>query len=146
MKKLQWWFRIVGVFYLVLTLMNIYALFLGGDQLFADTLPAPMNTDPLAIRAFMDAWMVFVFELGVLGAVALVASQAPLKNHIMVWVIVGAEIFRGVVADAIWIAQGYAASSYIGFIVIHLVIIASGVIFLRQAQTGSESAQLGMAD
>lgn len=146
MKKLQWWFRIVGVFYLLLTLMNIYGLFLGGDQLFADTLRAPMNTDPLAIRAFMDAWMVFIFELGVLGAVALVASQAPLKNRIMVWVIVGAEIFRGVLADAIWIAQGYAASSYIGFIVIHLLIIATGVLFLRQAQASTAPAQLGMAD
>jgi hypothetical protein len=146
MKKLQWWFRIVGGFYLLLTLMNIYALFLGNNQMFADTLPAPMNADALAIRAFMDAWMVFIFELGVLGAVALVAAREPLKNRIMVWVIVGAEVFRGILADAIWIAQGYAASSYIGFIVIHLIIIATGVLFLRQAQTGTESARLGMAD
>lgn len=42
MKKLTWWFRIVGVFYLLLTLMNVYFLFFAdGSQLFADTLPAP---------------------------------------------------------------------------------------------------------
>ncbi len=86
MSKLKWWFRIVGVLYLLLTLMNVYFLFFGGDQMFADTLPAPMNADPLAVRAFMDAWLVFVLELGVLGAMALVASRAPLQNKIMAWV------------------------------------------------------------
>lgn len=95
MKKLQWWFRIVGVFYLLLTLMNVYFLFIGGgSQMFADTLPAPTNTEPLAVRAFMDAWLVFVLEFGVLGAMALVASRAPLQNEIMVWVIIWAELFR----------------------------------------------------
>lgn len=134
MKKLTWWFRIVGIFYLLLTLMNIYALFLGGIQLLSDTLPAPMNTEPLAVRAFSDAWLVFVFELGVLGAMALAASRAPLQNRIMAWVIIWAEAFRGIVADAIWIGRGYSAVSYTVFIVIHLIIIVTGVMFVRQAQ------------
>lgn len=134
MKKLTWWFRLVGIFYLLLTLMNFYGLFLGGDQLYTDVVPAPMNTNALAVRAFMDAWLVFVFELGVLGAIALVASRAPLQNRIMAWVIIWAELFRGVVADAIWIGRGYDAVSYGVFIVIHLIIIITGVMFVRQAQ------------
>ena len=135
MKKLTWWFRIVGVFYLLLTLMNVYFLFFaGGSQMFADTLPAPMNTDPLAVRAFMDAWLVFVLEFGVLGVMALVASRAPLQNKIMAWVIIWAEVFRGILADGIWIIRGYDAGSYIVFIVIHLIIIATGVLFVRQAE------------
>lgn len=146
MEKLTWWFRIVGVFYLLLTLMNIYGLFLGGDQLFADTLPAPMNTDALAVRAFMDAWEVFVFEFGVLGVMALVASRAPLQNRIMAWVIIWAEVFRGIVADAIWIMRGYSASNYIIFIVIHLLIVATGVLFLRQADGQATTAQLAVGD
>lgn len=77
MNKLKWWFRTVGVFYLLLTLMNIYAIFLGSGRMFTNTLPAPMNTDSLAVRAFTDAWMVFAFELGVLGAMALFASRSP---------------------------------------------------------------------
>jgi hypothetical protein len=134
MNKLKWWFRIVGAFYLLLTLMNIWILFLGGSRMFADTLPAPMNTDALAAQAFGDAWMVFVFELGVLGVMALVAAREPTKNRIMAWVIIGAEAFRGVVADAIWITRGYDFISYAVFIVIHLIIIITGVIFVRQAQ------------
>lgn len=134
MNKLKWWFRVVGAFYLLLTAMNLWAIFLGGGQILADTLPAPMNTDALAVRAFIDAWMVFVFELGVLGAMTLVASREPAKNRIMAWTIVWAEVFRGIVADAIWIARGYSFSSYAIFIVIHLIIIATGVVFVRQAQ------------
>ena len=140
MNRLKWWFRIVGVFYLLLTLMNIYFLFFGGgSQMFTDTLPAPMNDEPLAVRAFMDAWLVFVFELGVLGAMALVASRAPLKNRIMAWVIIWAEVFRGIVADAIWIGRGYSATSYAVFIIIHLIIIITGVLFARQAKASGNS-------
>lgn len=135
MRKLMWWFRVVGVFYLFLTLMNVYVLFFSNGQMLADTLPAPMNAEPLAVRSFMDAWLVFILELGVLGAMALAASRAPLQNKIMAWVIILAEIFRGVVADVIWITRGYDVTSYAVFIVIHLGIIITGVLFIRQAQT-----------
>ena len=132
MNKLKWWFRVVGGFYLLLTAMNLYGLFLGGAQMYTDTLPAPMNSEPLAGQAFADAWLVFVFEMGVLGVMAFVASKAPIENRIMAWVIIWAEVFRGAIADAIWIARGYSASYYI-FIAIHLVIILTGIMFLRQA-------------
>ena len=135
MNKLKWWFRIVGVFYLLLTLMNTFFLFFSDGQMFADTLPAPLNAEPLAVRAFMDAWLVFILELGVLGVMALVASRNPIQNKIMAWVIIWAEVFRGVLGDVIWIVRGYSASSYIVFIVIHLVIIITGVLFLKSAQT-----------
>ena len=132
MNKTKWWLRIVGVFYLLLTAMNVWALFLGGIQLLADRLPAPMNTDSLAVRAFSDAWLVFVFELGVLWAMMLYASRDPAKSRVLVLAIIWAEAFRGIVADAVWIARGYEASGYIGFIVVHAVIIATGIWFLRQ--------------
>lgn len=135
MNKLIWWMRIVGGFYLLLTVMNIWALFLGGTQLLADTLPAPMNTEPLAVRAFTDAWLVFVFELGVLGVMLLYAARHPAQSRMLVLAVIGAEIFRGVVADIVWIMRGYSAASYIPFIIIHLVIILTGLVFLRQAAT-----------
>ncbi len=134
MNRLKWWFRVVGAFYLLLTAMNLYALFFTNGQMFADTLPAPLGADASAVRTFTDAWMVFVFELGVLGAMAWVASRDPVKNIIMAWVIIWAEVFRGIVADAIWITRGYAVSIYAIFIVIHIIIIATGVVFVRQTQ------------
>ena len=134
MNRLIWWMRIVGVFYLLLTAMNIWALFLGGMQLVADSLPAPMNTEPLAVRAFSDAWLVFVFEFGVLGAVLLYASRHPAESRMLVLAVIGAEIFRGVLADIVWITRGYDPAGYIAFIVIHLIIVLTGILFLRQAR------------
>lgn len=135
MNKLKWWFRIVGSFFLLLTLMNLYILF-GSLSLIADILPAPMKGNPLAAQAFADATLIFILELGVLGALALVASKAPIENRIMAWVIIGAELFRGVVGDVIWIGRGYSAATYIPFAVLHLTIALTGIMFLRQAKAG----------
>ncbi|MCB0651445.1 MAG: BphX family protein [Saprospiraceae bacterium] len=133
MKKLQWWMRIVGVFYLLLTVMNLYGLFINPDFV-RSGLPGTFNSDPLAVRSFMDAWMVFVFELGAIGAVLVYASKDPLANKSMVWLIILAELLRGVLCDAIWIKNGYDASGYIPFIIIHLIIIITGWIFLKNAE------------
>lgn len=133
MKKLQWWMRIVGVFYLLLTLMNLYGLFLN-PAFFQGNLPAPINTDELAVRSFTDAWMVFVFELGSIAVVLLWFSKNPLQNKGVIWLVILAEIFRGIVCDALWIGRGYDAGSYIPFIVIHAIIIVTGWRFLRGAE------------
>lgn len=130
MKRLQWWYRIVGAFYLLLTAMNIYGLFFN-DQLFRDTLPYP--AEDLVVKAFTDAWMVFIAELGVTGAMLLYASREAWQNRILVWVVVWFEVFRGVVCDAIWITRGYDAASYLVFIGIHLAIIVTGVWLVRAA-------------
>ena len=135
MTKTKWWLRVVGVFYLLLTLMNLYGLFIN-SQLYTEVLPVPLAADPLAVRAFSDAWLVFVFELGVLGAMMLYASRDPARGGVLVLTIIWAEVFRGIVADALWILRGYSAASYIPFIVLHGIIIATGIVFLRQ-----ESAQ-----
>ncbi|GAB4250668.1 MAG: hypothetical protein Kow0027_14200 [Saprospiraceae bacterium] len=86
------------------------------------------------MHSFTDAWMVFVFELGSIGAVLLWFSKNPLENKGVIWLVILAEIFRGVVCDAIWITRGYDAGSYVPFIVIHLLIITTGWWFLRQAE------------
>lgn len=132
MNKTKWWLRIVGTFYLLLTTMNIYALFLGGNAMISDGLPPPLNADPLAARAFEDAWLVFVFEFGVLGATAVYASRHPSHSRMLIIALIGAELFRGILADIIWIMRGYEASGYIGFIVVHAIIALTGVMVLKQ--------------
>lgn len=132
MKKLQWWMRVVGAFYLLLTLMNFYFLFVAPEQM-AKNLPEKYSGNALAADAFLDAWMVFIFEFGVLGAMLLVGARNPIGNKILIWTVIFAELTRGVLADAIWIARGYAASDYIGFIVVHLIIIVTGWLFLQRA-------------
>ena len=139
MNKVTWWLRIVGGFYILLTLMNFVFLFISPEA-FKDTLPAPLAGDPLAVRAFADAWLVFVFELGALGAAMLYASRKPAQSGSLIVAIILAEIFRGIVADGIWISRGYSAASYIPFIVIHTLIIITGIVFWKQAGRKSVAA------
>lgn len=136
MKKLTWWMRIVGSFYVLLTIMNFYGLFIN-TAFFTNNLPLKYQAIPLAVDSFINSWMVFVFELGVLGVCLLIASRQVHKAKWLILVVIWAEIFRGVVCDAIWIAKGFDAVSYGVFIVIHLIIIVTGYIFLKGSSVKS---------
>lgn len=144
MKKLQWWFRIIGVWYLLLGLMNIYMMFLGSPDYLAQNIPFP--ADELAIRAFVDGWSPFLFEMFGIATFALWASRSPGKHISAALLLVWLEFTHGVLDDIFLIARGYEASGYIGFIVIHLIIIATGLVFSRQVQADAPATQLGMAD
>ncbi|HRQ36888.1 MAG TPA: BphX family protein [Chloroflexota bacterium] len=132
MKKLQWWFRVIGVWYLLLFMMNIYMMFLGSQQYLIDSLPFP--TDQWAVRAFVDGWSPFLFEMLGIATFALWASRKPGKHTSAALLLVWLEFMHGVLDDLFLIVRGYEASGYIAFIVIHLIIIASGLWAVRQAE------------
>lgn len=144
MKKLQWWFRIVGGWYLLLGLMNIYMMFLGSQEYLAQSIPFP--ADEWAVRAFVDGWSPFLFEMFGIAAFALWASRSPGKHVSAALLLVWLEFTHGVLDDIFLIARGYEASGYIGFIVIHLIIIVTGLVFSRQVLADAPALQLGMAD
>ncbi len=131
MKKLVWWLRIVGVFYLFLTLLNLWAIFFNPDFFRANL---PYQADNFIVRAFSEAWLAFILELGVLGGMLLYASRQPERSRLLVLTVIWAEVFRGIVDDVFFLSRGYPAISYIPFIVIHLIIIVTGVFFLREAK------------
>lgn len=144
MKKLTWWFRIVGGFYLLLALMNLYSTFVD-PALFAGSLPYPADT--AVVQAFVDGWSPFAFEILGLATFMLWASRNPAKYLGAVWLIVWLELLHGVVDDIYLIARGFDAASYIVFIVIHLIIIVTGVLFARQAQAETAvSPRLAVGD
>lgn len=131
MNKLKWWFRIVGGFYLLLALMNMYFTFSGNLAMVRDTIPFPV--DDFGVQAFIDGWSPFAFEILGIATFMLWASRDPLKYLGAVWLLVWLELLHGVVDDVYLIARGYDAASYIVFIVIHLSIIVTGVMFAREA-------------
>jgi len=130
-KKLTWWFRIVGAFYLLLALMNLYFMFLGDAQMFRSTIPFP--ADDYAVRAFVDGWSPFAFEMFGIGTFLLWASRNPLKYLGSVWLVAWLEIWHGVVDDIYLIARGYDVVGYLVFIIVHLIIVLTGVMFARRA-------------
>ena len=118
MNKLKWWFRVVGILYFLLGVGFV-------PTLNAARLPMMLpgvETSGVTYRGLLD----FSFMLW--------ASRDPLNNLSIVWLVVALEIVRGILDDLYMISQGYAAPFYIGFIVLHLTIIVTGIVCLRQAQ------------
>ncbi|MBI3913359.1 MAG: BphX family protein [Chloroflexi bacterium] len=130
MKKLTWWFRIVGAFYLFLAVVNMYGTFVD-SSFFGQAIPYRLGEN--ALRAFVDGWSPFAFEILGIATFMLWASRDPRKYLGAVWLLVWLELLHGVVDDVYLIAKGYSAAEYIAFIVVHFIIIGTGVMFARQA-------------
>jgi len=92
MAKTKWWLRIVGGFYLLLVTGSLWVLFIN-PRLFGDMFP--YSTDDTTVRAFSDAWLIFVLEMLVLGIIMLYASRKPERNGILVVTIAALELIRG---------------------------------------------------
>ena len=135
MRRLTWWFRIVGGFYLLLALGNLYFILSGNVEIFRDTLP--FVADDIAVRAFIDGWATFVLEIFGLSTFMLWAARDPFYYRATVWLVVWLEVWHGVVGDLYLIANGYDAVGYAIFILIHLVIIITGILFLRQTESAA---------
>jgi len=133
MKKLKWWFIIVGAFYLLLALMNMYFVLFNPAGMSSMT-KFPFAVTPDTTIAFVDGWSPFAFEVLGIGTFMLWASRNPRRYLGAVWLLVWLELLHGVLDDIYLIARGYDAGGYIAFIVIHLAIIITGVLFGRQAE------------
>ncbi len=62
MTKTKLWLRSVGVFYIILAIASCWTIFIN-PQLFGSMFP--FSTNDLSMRAFSDAWLIFVLEMGV---------------------------------------------------------------------------------
>jgi hypothetical protein len=139
MKKLTWWFRIVGAFYLLLALMNLYFVLI--DPSFAGSMvDFPFPTTPDTVQSFVDGWSPFAFEVFGIATFALWASRNPRRYLGAAWLLVWLEFTHGVLDDIYLITRGYDAIGYAVFIVIHLIIIGTGVWATRAAEMETLSA------
>ena len=133
MKKLKWWFIGVGVFYLLLAAMNLYFVLLNPS--FIGTMTKfPFTSTPDTVQAFVDGWSPFAFEIFAIATFCLWAARSPRRYIGAVWLLVWLELWHGIVDDLYLIARGYDAMGYIAFIVVHLIIIVTGVWTARAAQ------------
>ncbi|MBP9503063.1 MAG: BphX family protein [Candidatus Promineofilum sp.] len=138
MKKLTWWFRFVGVWYLLLFLMNTWMMFLGDPETLRSNIPFP--ADEWVIRAFVDGWSPFFFEMLGIATFAFWASRNSGKHISAAQLIIWLEFMHGIVDDIYLIIRGYSAGGYIAFIVIHLIVIGTGLWAIRKAR--AEAATL----
>jgi hypothetical protein len=129
MTKIKWWLRLVGGFYLLLALTSLRVLFVDPQMFGAMN---PFAADALALKAFADAWLIFVLEMGVLGVIMLYFARESAHNRILVLTVSILELVRGAGGDLLWMLRGWPTANYIPFMIVHLVIAGTGFIFLRQ--------------
>lgn len=84
---------------------------------------------------FLLDWMgTFGVSLIPLGAVLLVAARDPLPNRLLVHLVIWHEVIAGVLDDAWFISRDYINGGfYVGFIVVHAIVIATAIHVLRRA-------------
>lgn len=138
MRKLKWWFIIVGAFYLLLALMNLYFVLI--DPGFAGSMITfPFVASPETVQAFVDGWSPFAFEVLGIATFMLWAARNPRRYVGAAWLLVWLEFMHGVLDDIYLIVRGYDALGYAVFIGFHLIIIATGVWAARAAEAEAAS-------
>jgi hypothetical protein len=139
MNRLKWWFRVVSIIYLLLGIGFVPALNAARLPMMLPGFDAPIGG--VAYHGLLDFTLMFGLDLIVTSAFLLYASRDPLKNSPVVWLVVALEVVRGIFDDIYMIIRGYDPPFYIGFIVLHLAIITTGVLFIRRARSESTEYQ-----
>ena len=139
MTRLGWWMRIVGSFYLLQFVAN--AIVLAPIRAFgpAGALNEAAAGNPIA-RFLVDTWVTFGLEVGAIGAALLAFSRAPDQARALIWTVIGIEVTRGIIADVYMISRGINLPGLLVWIVIHTVIIVTGVLTLRAARAAGAAS------
>lgn len=128
---LIWWMRIVGAFYLlqfvVMAILRIPIKSLAPDAL------SPAAAGDTMAKFLVDTWILFGVEVGVIGLGLLLASRMVLQAKALVWTVIGIEFFKGPVCDIYMLMRGYEPATFIVWIVIHTVIIVTGLWALKRS-------------
>jgi len=133
MGSLHWWMRITGVFYLVQATIAAIVRLPVRVLAPAGTLEAADGADPVA-RLLVDTWILFGLEIAVVGGALIFWSRAPEQARPLVWLVLALELFRGIAHDLHMIGRGYDPPPFIVWVVIHLVIIATGYWALQRSR------------
>lgn len=143
MTALTWWFRITGIVYLVLGASWIPAL---SSLTLAQKIPGfDAAAGGTAEQGYLNWMFAFGIDLLVVGVFLLVGSRDPRRYLPLFWVVIALELTRGIGHDVYMIALGYPLVPNIVLGLLHLVIVATGLLAWRAArpalaQTASEPA------
>ena len=96
--------------------------------------------DPTS-KFVVDTWVTFGLALGVLGAALLIASRKPAGAQTLAWTVIGNELFCGIGSDVYKILRGYEMTAPAVWIVIHVVIILTGLWVVRRWDVAQVAAE-----
>ncbi|MFN2502820.1 MAG: BphX family protein [Acidimicrobiales bacterium] len=134
-SKLAWWMRVVGVFYLLQFVMMAVVrapIRTAGPE---GALAQADAGEPVA-RFLVDTWLTLGLEVGAIGVAVLVASRHPGQARGVVWTVLAIELGRGILLDLYMLSRGTKVSVYGVWIVIHALVIVTGLRSLRGTGVG----------
>lgn len=137
MNFLKWWLRIVGLFYVLQFVMVAIVRAPIRVQGPAGALEDAAAGNPMA-RFLVDTWVTFGLEVGAIGLVLLLASRVPETARILVWLIIGIEIGRGLIADSYMISRGHPLPTLLIWLVLHSIVILTGWMALQKSKTETD--------
>ena len=124
------WMRVIGAFYLIQFVGMAFVR--APIRTFgpAGTLSKAAAGDSLA-RFVVDTWTIFGLEVGAVGVILLIATRRTELAAGAIWTVLAIEVGRGLMADTYMIARGVNVAGYLVWIVIHSVVIVTGLLALR---------------
>ncbi len=138
MQMLKWWMRIVGAFYVLQFFVMAFVRAPIKALAPEGTLELAAAGDRLA-RFLVDTWIAFGIEVGVIGVGLLASSRIPQQAIPLVWTVIGIELLKGPVYDVYMLWRGYDTIVFAVWIVIHSVIIATGLLALQKDRNWRQS-------
>ena len=128
--NLSWWMREVGAVYLFLTIAAILRVPIrveGPKGLLAQAKAG----DPIA-RYAVDTWFMLALYFLVISSTLLVFADKRAEARALVWAVLGLEL-AGIAVDIHKLQRGYDRKAPITWMLIHAVILASGLYFVGAA-------------
>lgn len=142
-RPLRIWMIAVGVFYILLGLRLLPWINGPMAASMGDVAAPGVELEPGSSEfLFLIDWMAtFGLDLLVLGVVLLVAARNAVQHRALVWVVLGQEVVRGILADLWFAARPFnSAAFYLGFLVVHVIVIATGIWCLRRSEAPARMA------
>jgi hypothetical protein len=130
MKTTKLWLRIIGSFYLVVFVLAGLLKISIRTIAPAGTLDRAAAGDVLA-KLLADSWLTIGIDYAALGIALLLASRKPESSASLILGILVFELIRGIGIASYMIIQGYEPSPQIFFVILHTVVIVTGVVVLR---------------
>lgn len=133
--------RIVGAFYLLLfvaaAILKLPIQTLAPEG----TLEQAAAGDAVAMF-LVDTWVILGLALSAIGIALLLASRNPAQAKTLAWTVIGFELIWGICSDIYQIARGHPIEKIIIWIVIHIVIITTGILALRNIREANATQEI----
>ena len=130
-RRLGWWMRIVGCFYLFLFIPTAILKLPIKTLAPEGTLEKAASGDGVA-GFLVDTWVILGLALSAIGISLLIASRHPAQSKSLVRTVILFELIWGIFSDLYQLWRGHPWQVAGTWIVIHLIIITTGLLFLRK--------------